>query len=65
MPMMFVASYKNKHFIRYFTEKLRGKEKEKGIKLKIRVKLAVKLLIIAWTLLKKQEFFDPTHLNID
>ncbi|MFC1863692.1 transposase, partial [Thermodesulfobacteriota bacterium] len=59
----FIASYKNQHFMRYFTEKLRGREKEKGIKLKRRVKLAAKLLIIAWTLMKKQEFFDPVYLN--
>ncbi len=61
----FVASYKNKYFIRYYTNTLRGREKEKGIKLKMRVKLAAKLLIIAWTLMKKQEFFDPAYLNIE
>ena len=61
----FIASCKNIHFIRYYTEKLRGREKEKGIKTKMRVKLAAKLLIIAWTLMKKQEFFDPDYLNIE
>jgi len=60
-----IASCKNLHFIRYYTEKLRGREKEKGIKTKMRVKLAAKLLIIAWTLMKKQEFFDPDYLNIE
>ena len=60
-----IASCKNIHFIRYYTEKLRGREKEKGIKTKMRVKLAAKLLIIAWTLMKKQEFFDPDYLNIE
>ena len=59
-----IPSCKNIHFIRYFTDKLRGREKEKGIKTKMRVKLAAKLLIIAWTLMKKQEFFDPDYLNI-
>ena len=49
-----IASSKNIHFVKYFTEKLRGREKEKGIKTKMRVKLAAKLLIIAWTLMKKQ-----------
>ena len=39
--------------------------KRKGIKTKMRVKLAVKMLVIAWTLMKKKEVFDPDHLNID
>jgi len=52
-----IASTRNKHFIAYYTNKLRGREKEKGIKTKMRVKLAVKLLIIAWTLMKKKEVF--------
>jgi hypothetical protein len=59
-----VASSRNMHFVRYYTGKLRGREKEKGIKTKMRVKLAAKLLIIAWTLMKKQEYFDPKYLNI-
>ena len=60
-----VASSRNMHFVRYFTDKLRGREKEKGIKTKMRVKLAAKLLIIAWTLMKKQEYFDPKYLKIE
>ena len=60
-----IASIKNLHFIRYFTDKLRGREKEKGIKTKMRVKLAAKLLVISWTLMKKQEFFDPAYLYRD
>lgn len=60
-----IASCRNMHFIRYYTDKLRGREKEKGIKTKMRVKLAAKLLIIAWTLMKKQEYFDPEYLNIE
>ena len=58
-----IASIRNQHFVVYFTEKLRGREKEKGIKTKMRVKLAAKMLIIAWTLMKKKEPFDPSHLN--
>ena len=61
----FVASHSNLHFIRYYTEKLRGREKEKGIGIKMRVKLAAKMLIIAWTLMKKQEYFDPGYLTIE
>jgi len=60
-----IASIKNQHFIAYYTNKLRGREKEKGIKTKMRVKLAAKLLIIAWTLMKKKERFSPDYLNID
>jgi transposase len=59
-----VASVRNKEFIQYFTEKLRGREKEHGIKTKMRVKLAAKMLVIAWTLMKKKEPFDPKYLNI-
>jgi transposase len=58
-----IASIRNKYFIMYFTNKLRGREKEKGIKTKMRVKLAAKLLIIAWTLMKKKEPFNPHYLN--
>jgi len=55
-----IASTKNRNFIIYYTNKLRGREKEKGIKTKMRVKLAAKMLIIAWTLMKKKEsFYTP------
>jgi transposase len=57
-----VASSRDKHFVSYFTEQLRGREKEKGIKTKKRVKLAAKMLMIAWTLMKKHERFDPKYL---
>lgn len=57
-----IASIKNVRFMKYYTEKLRGREKEKGIKTKMRVKLAAKMLIIAWTLMKKQEYFNPGYL---
>ncbi|PJA80127.1 MAG: IS110 family transposase [Nitrospirae bacterium CG_4_9_14_3_um_filter_41_27] len=60
-----IASSKDKHFIAYFTNKLRGREKEKGIKTKMRVKLSAKMMIIAWTLMKKKEFFDPKYLNME
>ena len=43
----------------YFTNKLKGRKREKGIKTKMRVKLAAKMLVIAWTLMKKKEVFDP------
>lgn len=61
----FIASTSNRYFITYYTNKLRGREREKGIKTKMKVKLAAKMLIIAWTLMKKKEPFDPEFLNID
>ena len=54
-----VASTKHPTFMRYFTDKLKGREREKGIGTKMRVKLAAKMLVIAWTLMKKKETFDP------
>jgi transposase len=61
----FIASTKNQYFVMYYTNKLRGRVREKGIKTKMKVKLAAKLLIIAWTLMKKEEPFNPDYLNID
>ena len=49
--------------MRYYNQQLMGREKEKGINTKRKVKLAAKLLIIAWTLMKKQEPFDPRYFN--
>ena len=57
-----IASLTNKKFITYYTNKLKGRQREKGIGKKMRVKLAAKLLIIAWTLMKKKELFDPSYL---
>jgi len=59
-----VASSRNQHFVAYFTEKLRGRSREKGIRTKMRVKLAAKLLVIAWTLMKKEEPFNPEYLHM-
>lgn len=60
-----VACTRNEHFIKYFNKLLRGRERERGIKTKMRVKLAAKMLVIAWTLMKRQEPFDPHYLNIE
>ena len=60
-----IASSRNRDFTVYYTDKLRGREKEKGITTKMRVKLAAKLLIIAWTLMKKKEPFNPEYLKTD
>jgi transposase len=61
----FIASTKNQGFMRYYTSKLRGREKEKGIHTKMYVKLSAKMLLIAWTLMKKKEAFDPAHLDAE
>jgi len=59
-----VASTRNRDFIGYFTRMLRGRQRERGIKTKMKVKLAAKMLKIAWTLMKKHEAFDPDHLIV-
>jgi transposase len=58
-----VAPSKNACFMRYFSHKLEGRQREKGIGTKMRVKLAAKMLVIAWTLMKKKEVFDPGRMN--
>ncbi len=59
-----VASTCNTFFSTWFARKLQGREREKGIFAVIRVKLAAKLLVIAWTLMKKKEMFAyEEHLN--
>ena len=61
----FIASTKNRYFMVYYSNQLRGREREPGIKTKMRVKLAAKLLVIAWTLMKKKEPFNSDYLNLD
>jgi transposase len=58
-----IASIRNRYFMNYYTATLVGRQQERGIKTKMRVKLAAKLLVIAWTLMKKKESFDPGHLK--
>ena len=60
-----VATARVDLFRTYFTELLRGRERERGIKTKMCVKLAAKMLIIAWTLMKKKEPFDSEYLTIE
>jgi transposase len=61
----FIASTRNQDFMRYYMRKLSGREKEKGIHTKRIVKLSAKMLLIAWTLMKKKEAFDPGYLNME
>jgi len=60
-----IASIRNRDFVVWFTNKLRGRQRERGIKTRMRVKLSAKLLIIAWTLMKKKEPFNPDCLRIE
>jgi transposase len=61
----FIASTKNQDFMRYYTSKLRGREKEKGIHTKMLIKLSAKMLLIAWTVMRKKETFNPTYLKAE
>jgi transposase len=58
-----VAPNRNSCFMRYFSRTLEGRQKEKGIGTKMRIKLAAKMLVIAWALMKKKEVFDPGHVR--
>jgi len=60
-----VASARNEHFIKYYTKLVKGRERERGIRTKMRVKLAAKMLVIAWTLMKKHQSFNPDCLNTE
>jgi len=60
-----IASTKNQDFMLYYARKLEGRQKEKGIQTKMWVKLSAKMLLIAWTLMKKKEPFNPAYLNAE
>ena len=60
-----IASTRNQDFMRYYTRKLQSREREKGIHTKMWVKLSAKMLLIAWTLMKRKEVFDPAYLNVE
>jgi transposase len=60
-----VASTQNREMMIYYTNRIRGRERETGIHTKMRVKLAAKLLVIAWTLMKKKEPFNPAYLKTE
>jgi transposase len=55
-----VASTANPVIRNYFSKLIKGRELERGINLKMKVKLAAKLLIVAWTLMKKREQFKAS-----
>ena len=59
-----IATYHNDRFRALFTRYLKGREKERGIKTKMRVKLAVKMLVIAWTMMKTDSEFNPSLIEV-
>jgi transposase len=58
-----VSSHSNSTIRSYFSNLIKGRELEKGIKMKMKIKLAAKLAVIAWTLMKRKEVFDPSHFS--
>lgn len=55
-----VASTANPVIRTYFSKLIKGRELERGINLKMKVKLAAKLLVVAWTLMKRREHFKSS-----
>jgi transposase len=53
-----IASYHNKIFRCLYHRFQEGRFSERGIKTKVRIKMAAKMLVIAWTMLKNNEPFD-------
>lgn len=58
-----VASGHSKDFFRIYSRTLEGRQAERGIKTKARIKLAAKMMVIAWTMLKNNEAFDAERLR--
>lgn len=59
-----IASYHDAGFRALFTRYLQGRERERGIKTKMRVKLAVKMLVIAWCMMRDDTDYDPALLQV-
>lgn len=59
-----IASYHHAGFRALFTRYLKGRDKERGIRTKMRVKLAAKMLVIAWTMMRTETDFDPNLLAV-
>lgn len=60
-----VATSLTAEFKAYFKRLLKGRQKEKGIKTKMRVKVSAKMLVIAWTLMKTRQPYKAGLLVID
>lgn len=59
-----IASYHDNGFRALYTRYLQGRERERGIKTKMRVKLAVKMLVIAWCMMRDDTDYDPSLLKV-
>jgi transposase len=59
----FIASTRHRPWIEHYTDQLQGRAQEAGIKTKRWVKLSAKFLIIAWTIMKKKEPYNPRYLS--
>jgi transposase len=59
-----MASYHNEGLRALFTRWLVGRERARGIKTKMRVKLATKMLINAWSIMKNDTDYDPSLLQV-
>ena len=57
-----IATSRNKYFVEYLSKLIVGREREQGIKTKMRVKVAAKMLVMAWTLWKNEEVFQDKYL---
>ena len=58
-----VASSLTPAFRAYYHRLLDGRQREQGIRTKMLVKIASKMLVIAWTLMKRKEPFNPAHIQ--
>lgn len=59
-----VSSVSNPDIRSYFCKLIKGRELERGINLKMKVKLAAKLLVVAWTLMKRKEQFKASCFSV-
>ena len=59
-----IASSKNSVIRGHFSKLIQGRELERGIKLKMKVKLAAKLLVVAWTLMKTGQKFEASCFSV-
>jgi transposase len=59
-----IATSSNRQFRAYFHKILEGREREPGIRTKMRVKIATKLLVIAWTMMKSNIAFDSGRIKM-
>lgn len=60
-----IATTRTPEFRAYFERLLKGREREKGIITKMRVKVSAKMLVIAWTMMKRKERYRTGLLLLD